>query len=98
MISFVTVIASPDLPSEQVKSKISNGLESLGLYTKVTSDDGKELTLPENTFCGKFEGETTAKIRDDVLGTVAGYLKANGVKARVMVIASNGYAWGLKTA
>ncbi|MEA5670516.1 hypothetical protein VA602_04110 [Pseudomonas sp. MH2] len=96
MIALVTLMLSVKELSEERKSTVQSLARSLGFDTHVESDQGKRLSLPEMVFCGKFEGETAAKIRDDVNQQVADALDRAAVRARFMVLVSNGYAWALR--
>ncbi|MBV4530966.1 hypothetical protein HU719_006050 [Pseudomonas sp. SWRI107] len=97
MIAFVTLIFSVSDISAERKNNLRNLALGLGFDTHVDSDQGKRLSLPEMVFCGKFEGETAAKIRDDVNQQVSYAMDVTAAKIRYMVLVSNGYAWALKT-
>jgi hypothetical protein len=96
VIAFVTLILSTDNLDSGQRANLNNIIRGLGFDTHVESDQGNQLELPEMVFCGKFEGATTGKIRDDVVQLVSEALKANNIKSRVMVLVSNGYAWALR--
>ncbi|WP_219274048.1 hypothetical protein [Pseudomonas sp. Xaverov 83] len=96
MISFVTVVLSADQLSPQKKEDMENVIRELGFDTYVVSDKKVKLNLPDMVYCGKFEGATTGKIRDDVIQLVSEALKLAEIKARAMVLVSNGYAWGIR--
>ncbi|WP_095082551.1 hypothetical protein [Pseudomonas sp. Irchel s3h17] len=97
MISLVTLILSADKLDLPKKEEVRNIIRELGFDTYVVSDKDKKLPLPDMVFCGKFEGATAGKIRDDVTQLVYEPLKSAGVKTRAMVLVSNGYAWGLRS-
>ena len=72
-------------------------LEEIGLRKTVTGRTGRALTLPRNTFAGEFNGESAAKVRDDITPRVMEVFQSVGGQGRVFVIVSTGWAWATRT-
>ncbi len=95
MIYLVTLTFSK-IPEPDKKSDFHRVLENIGFSDVIDANGGSELPLPQTMFCGKFEGETAAKVRTDLTETLCESLKPLGFKSRFMLMVAQQYAWSIR--
>ena len=97
MIYLVTLTLSK-IPGPDKKSDFYKVLEDVGFSNMIDTNGGSELSLPQTMLSGKFEGESAAKVRDDLSETVCESLKSIGFKSRFMLMVAQQYAWSIRNA
>ena len=76
---------------------LSESLARLGFRSQIGGDAGTASDLPTTTFAGKFTGASTAKVRDDLLGSVRTALVNLGLHGKFFLVVGDGWAWGIRT-
>lgn len=74
----------------------ASALAPIGLRNQLRGSTDQWRTLPENAFAGEFNGESAARIRDDLAEQVRSALASRGVHARVFMSVSGQWAWAIR--
>jgi hypothetical protein len=68
-------------------------LRTVGLQRTVSRNDGSKVELPYNTFARLVNGETAAKVCDDVMAQAKTALNKCRVSGRMFVSVGGNWAW-----
>jgi len=97
-VIYLVTLTFSKIPEPDKKSDFDKALEDIGFSNMIDANGGSELPLPKTMFCGRFEGETAAKVRTDLTETVCESLKLLGFKSRFMLMVAQQYAWSIRNA
>jgi hypothetical protein len=69
------------------------GFEKAGLSRTQTTSNGKTIHLPTTMVLGEFDGESSAKVRDDVSDQCIAVFQANNLKGELFLTVGTGWTW-----
>jgi len=95
-VIYLVTLTLSKIPGPDKKSDFDKVFEDIGFSKVIDASGGSELPLPQTMFSGKFEGESAAKVRDDLTETVCENLKSIGFKSRFMLMVAQQYAWSIR--
>lgn len=75
---------------------VYKGLEKIGLLHQINGDKGELHTLPSTTTAGKFNGQSTGSVRDDVTTKVEAVFKSCRVSGQVFVSVGDNWSWAIR--
>jgi hypothetical protein len=76
--------------------KLKNDFKTIGLYGALMAQTKETVALPQCSFAGEFEGESTSTIRDDVAARVKQMLEANTLQTTAFVSVGGDWSWGIR--
>lgn len=68
-------------------------LEKIGLSKEIIADNGNKVKLPNTVTVGKFEGESTTSVKDNLSERVKNSFKNLGLKSKIFITVSSGWGW-----
>ncbi len=78
-----------------VQAQIKQKLTNLGFSQEIKGEKGTS-PLPSNTYVGEFNGENTAKVRDDLIEPVTIAFKSTGAKGSFFLTVGQNWGWSLR--
>ena len=97
MSYFVHVAFDMTNQDSEAYRAIEEALNTMGLYSTIEGSSKKTLTLPANTFAGKFTGESAGKIRDDLCTKIQDAFRAHNIHGNIFVSVGGDWAWGMRS-
>lgn len=92
----VAVVTLHDAESE-VYENAREKLAEIGLTHDILDDQGKADKLMHSTYAGKFQGQSSVAVRDDISDRLTGALEGIGVGADVLVFVGTDWSWRMKS-
>ena len=68
-------------------------LEKIGLSKRLISNEGKEVLLPTTTVAGKFEGDSSVDVRDNIMDKCKRIFKNLKLRGEIFVGVGDNWSW-----